>query len=156
MQLEVKNNNFVNLTNLIKVVNIKADLKDYEFNNNRISGIFIIKGKYIKDTIDRFQDFEEEIPFEILFTMPVNIINNVTLKDFEYFEVERRGIETEFTLTVEYESDDFESSLNNTTEYDNIKKEVEQKLNESLDVFDHSESLNLPTTEQTIKIRIKF
>ena len=60
MQLEVKNNNFVNLTNLIKVVNIKADLKDYEFNNNRISGIFIIKGKYIKDTIDRFQDFEEE------------------------------------------------------------------------------------------------
>ena len=156
MQLEVKNNNFVNLTNLIKVVNIKADLKDYEFNDNRISGFFIIKGKYIKDTIDRFQDFEEEIPFEILFTMPVNIINNVTLKDFEYFEVERRGIETEFTLTIEYESDDFGSSLNNTTEYDNIKKEVEQKLNESLDVFDHSESLNLPTTEQTIKIRIKF
>lgn len=155
MQIEVKNNNFIKLDNLIKVQNLNTKISESNFMDNRLSGTYKIEGEYLKKDQDIGQSFSYDIPFDIIFTDKIHNVENVELSDFEYFEIEGRGVEFEATLNIVYNV--FDS-------YHEIKEEVDQKLKEHLEIYDYEDEgeknlvVNsfLPTNESKIKIRINF
>ena len=155
MQIEVKNNNFIRLDNLIKVQNLNTKINDYNFVDNRLSGVYKIDGEYLNKDFDNTQSFSYDIPFDIIFTDQIQNIENVELSDFEYFEIEGRGLEFEATLSIMY---------NTYSPYQEIKEEVDQKLKEHLEIYDYEEEVErnlventfLPTNESKTKIRIQF
>lgn len=155
MQIEVKNNNFIKLDNLIKVHELKSKINEYNFDNNRLSGLFEVEGTFLKKDIGDLQTFNYSVPFDIIFTEDIKNIESVELIDFEFFEIEGRGIEFEGTLIIRY---------NNSNPYQIIKEEVDDKLQEHLDVFENdivedrilTSNSFLPTKDIKTKIKIQF
>lgn len=142
MKIEVLNNCFIELDDLIKVLNVKCSLVNYNFDNGILKGILQFEGEYINSSssFDEPFNFFKEIPFEIVFVEKVESLNDVTIDGFEYFEVERRGIETEVKLLIS-NYDERHSSKNDydiidfnleNSEYDIIKEDVENEIDNIL------------------------
>lgn len=167
MKLEIKNNNFIEIDDLIKVNNISCKLDEYQYENGTLKGQFQIQGEYIKDSssFDKPFNFFQLIPFEIVFVEKINEITNIYIGEFEYFEVERRGIETEINIVINDEETDLDcrkeedESIRNETNYEIIKDEAE---NEIANVLDQTFSLSdvdnnnalLPTSAKRTIIKI--
>lgn len=180
MKLEIKNNSFIEIDDLIKVNNISCNLDNYQYENGTLKGQFQIQGEYIKDSssFDKPFNFLNYVPFEIVFVEKVNEIRNISVEGFEYFEVERRGIETEITIVInddereliheeEVLSKDNENnyeeevlSKDSENNYEDIKDEVENEITNVLDqtfIVDSNKNSSYPvfptsTKRTTIKI----
>ena len=140
MKLEIKNNRFIEIDDLIKINNISCELDEYHYENGTLKGQFQIKGDYIKDSssFDKPFNFFNYVPFEIMFVDNIKEIKDISIGGFEYFEVERRGIETEIILVINNNDRDYsnlEDEVTNLEEndYNEIKKEVENEITNVLD-----------------------
>lgn len=140
MKLEIKNNSFIEIDDLIKVNNISCNLDNYQYENGTLKGQFQIQGEYIKDSssFDKPFNFLNYVPFEIVFVEKVNEIRNISVEGFEYFEVERRGIETEITIVINDDEREliYEEEVlpkDNENNYEEIKDEVENEITNVLD-----------------------
>ena len=140
MKLEIKNNSFIEIDDLIKVNNISCNLDNYQYENGTLKGQFQIQGEYIKDSssFDKPFNFLNYVPFEIVFVEKINEIRSISVEGFEYFEVERRGIETEITIVIndderELISEEEVLSKDNENNYEDIKDEVENEITNVLD-----------------------
>ena len=140
MKLEIKNNSFIEIDDLIKVNNISCNLDNYQYENGTLKGQFQIQGEYIKDSssFDKPFNFLNYVPFEIVFVEKVNEIRSISVEGFEYFEVERRGIETEITIVIndderELISEEEVLSKDSENNYEDIKDEVENEITNVLD-----------------------
>lgn len=105
MQIEIKNNQFIEIKDLIKVLDIEALIRSYIFDNFSLNGEYEFKVKYcsLSKQLDDVEQLETRIPFEIV--MPeVQSIDKIEMINFEYYAVERRGIEIELTLNIEYQT----------------------------------------------------
>lgn len=167
MKLEIKNNSFIEIDDLIKVNNISCNLDNYQYENGTLKGQFQIQGEYIKDSssFDKPFNFLNYVPFEIVFVEKVNEIRNISVEGFEYFEVERRGIETEITIVINDDEREliYEEEVlpkDNENNYEEIKDEVENEITNVLDqtfIVDSEKNSSYPvfptsTKRTTIKI----
>ncbi len=144
MKLEIKNNNFIEIEDLIKVCSIECTLDEYSCENKILKGVLKFQGEYLKDSsnFDTPFIFLKLIPVEIVFIEDIQNIKEVIISSFEYFEVERRGVETETTLLIIQEedrevensfNDEIISSVNLEDEYNNIKEDVNNEIENILD-----------------------
>ena len=99
-----------------------------------------------------FNNLYHCLPFEIIFTNNLNDVSKVNLQHFEFFEVERRGIEIEFTLSIEC-YDKKTSFIDELS--DNITKEIDDKLNKEVnfEIIDKEETI-FPSNEAKSRIRL--
>lgn len=171
MKIEVLNNNFIELEDLIKVLNVKCELNSYNYENGILKGFLQFEGEYINSSssFDEPFNFFKQVSFEIMFVENIGPIENVSIEDFEYFEVERRGIETETKLSITYveerkvskEDDIIIENFDENNEYDSIKENVESEIDNILTdaLIDHidipKEETVFPTNSRRTKIKIQ-
>lgn len=162
MKLEVLNNNFIEIEDLIKTLHVKCNIINYQYENKILKGNFEIEGEYVNDS-SNFElpfNFIRNVPFEIMFVTEIDNITNVNINKFEYFEVERRGIEFEIELSIDYNEirEVSQEVINNeNNEYENIKEEVQNNISHILDsTLDTNEkSVQIyPTSTKRTKIKI--
>lgn len=171
MRLEIKNNNFIEIEDLIKVNSIECILDEYSYDNGTLKGVLKFQGEYLKDSssFDAPFNFLKYIPIEIVFVEDIKMIKEVKIELFEYFEVERRGIETETTLLIKDEEErevinDLEEENNEIEnlnhDYDDIKDNVQTEIDNILDQTFNIESNDddnnkiFPTKTNRTKIKI--
>ena len=157
MQLEVKNNNFIKLNELIKIQNFNAHILNYDFYDNKLIGKILIEGEALKNIndLDEVSLFSEEMDFEILFTNGIMEVSNVSIKNVDFFEVEGRGIEVEFTLLIEYAQNmQTESAYESVIQ--RIESDIDEKLEDEIFLKEEESETIFPTKEAKTRIRIKF
>ena len=88
MKLEIKNNNFIEIEDLIKVCSIECTLDEYSCENKILKGVLKFQGEYLKDSsnFDTPFIFLKLIPVEIVFIEDIQNIKEVIISSFEYFE----------------------------------------------------------------------
>lgn len=154
MNIEVKTNNFLPIVGLTSVLELNSVISYYNYEDNKLTGEISLSGKCIvnKESVEKEKYIDDSLPFEIIFTNNLNDISEVNLQQFEFFEVERRGIEIEFTLTVEYNENN-SSSIDQLSEI--ITKEIDDKLNDEVNFekIDKVETI-FPSNEAKSRIRL--
>ena len=154
MNIEVKTNNFLPIVGLTNVLELNSIITYYNYDDNKLTGEIALKGKCIinKESVEVDEYIEDSLPFEIIFTNNLNDISKVNLQHFEFFEVERRGIEIEFTLSIECNE---KNSLFIDELSDNITKEIDDKLNKEVNFekIDKVETI-FPSNEAKSRIRL--
>ncbi len=169
MKLEVLNNNFIEIEDLIKVLNVNCNLNEYIYENGILKGEFEFEGEYVNDSssFDKPFNFFKKIPFEIMFVEEIDEIEEVKIEKIEYFEVERRGIESEINLVIKSKEErghtaeellEVENQI--VEEYDIIKEEAENEITHILDnTFNDEKPVEsndqvFPTTSKRSRIKI--
>ena len=160
MKLEIKNNQFIDINDLIKTNKLNCSVENYNYENKLLKGEFLIQGEYINDSscFDEPFNFFKKVPFEIMFIEDVIDLDDVEIKELEYFEVERRGIEIEITLVLTYNNNRSENIENVTEEiYEEIKNDASTSVDEILNntLLEQKVSTNtFPSNERKTRIKL--
>ena len=134
MNITVNSNAFVKLDKMVGLSEVDIKISDYLLQNNTLKGNVKIFGEYYTDELEYennngLKEFEDIVPFEIVFNKDCPIINMININNFEYYEVAGRGIETAFDLEIDYNNSYLEEEKTN----EEIKEEVTNKIDELLE-----------------------
>ena len=146
MELRMNFNTFIKLKNASKISDLSGEIIEYNLNERELEGIFLVQGSYLKDDLNELTSFKEEIPFNIVLMEKEIDINDVDCVDLDYGLVEGRGVDVSFELLVEY------SELEEEDTRDVIKTEVE----EDATIFDVNENTEEIKEEITKEIERKL
>lgn len=107
MNVTINSNAFTKMDRMIGLSVVEIKILDYYLQNRILSGNVKIYGEYYTEdsefeTNNGLKEFENIIPFEVVFSKEDPIIDEIYIKNFEYYEVAGRGIESVFDLCVEY------------------------------------------------------
>lgn len=131
MELRIKCDAKVNLEGLINIVNVMCEINDYNVDNNSLSGSVNVKGNYIKDDLHATYDFNENVPFTVVFKNNIEKIEKIEVEDFIFNEIVNNGIECKFNIFISYE--DIESFNEDESLEDKetvVGKVIEEELEE--------------------------
>lgn len=126
MELRIMCDAFVEIQNAIKISDVEATIKDYYFDDLTLKGNVLITGSYTKyESLDKEYDdtfiFSDEVPFTIVFKNSNYEIENISIKELNYYEVVNQGIKCDFQIVVEY---DESKEIELKDESDKIIKEI--------------------------------
>ena len=148
MILRINCNSSVNLKNLKEVSEIKSSILDYKLLNNQLNGNLLLSGKYISNIDMLVYEFNDLIPFSVMFNEVIDEIKNVSCEDFTYKHDDKNSeaIIVTFSLKVEYtnpiikEEDEVQKQIDNTIN-EVLDKEIENRsYNEEFDIFNLNDS----------------
>ena len=67
LELRMNYSAFIKLRNFVKINDISAEIKDYNKNEDVINGKLDVCGNYLEEDLVKSNNFNEEIPFSIIF-----------------------------------------------------------------------------------------
>ncbi len=102
MNLKMNYNAFIKLKDFFKLVDVSAEIEEYENKQGSLEGILSIKGKYKRRDNITEEYFLEKIPFTILMNTTDFEVEDINCIDFEFLSVDGRGIDVTFDIAVEY------------------------------------------------------
>lgn len=159
LELRMNYSAFIKLRNFVKINDISAEIKEYVKKNDIVNGKLDVCGNYLEDDLIKSNNFNEEIPFSIIFANADFEIVDIDCVNLDYQTIDGRGIEVMFDVLIKYE----DYSVNNTIEdiievpvlinetendYEKIKEikeaEVDKEIEEQLDLCID----NVPTIEE--------
>lgn len=178
LELRMNYSAFIKLRNFVKINDISAEIKEYKKNEDVVVGKLDVCGNYLEDDLLKSSNFNEEIPFSIIFTNDDFEIIDIDCVNLDYQTVDGRGIEVMFDVLIKYEEyneDDVDIENNDkeniieipviidedkTICYEEIKElkeeEFDKRLEESLDLSsDHAPTNELVEEKEkrrTIKV----
>lgn len=161
LELRMNYSAFIKLRNFVKINDISAEIKEYVKKSDVVNGKLDVCGNYLEDDLVTSNNFNEEIPFSIIFSNESFEVVDIDCVNLDYEIVDGRGIEVMFDVLIKYE--DYKDEVmeeENVIEvpviveeepsklYEQIKEEkeaiidleIEKKLNLSID--------NLPTEDE--------
>ncbi|MBQ8292719.1 MAG: hypothetical protein IJ501_01175 [Bacilli bacterium] len=160
MNIQVNSNAFTKLDKMVGISLVDVELLNYDLVDSILKGEIKIYGEYYS-TDEKYQDnnglnnFENIIPFEVVFTKNNVELKSIEVKDFEYYEVAGRGVEATFNIEIEYDEmvddliiDDKESLK------EEITNQMDQMLSEKLEIKTDNfleEKIVLPVERTTKK-----
>lgn len=145
MELRMNYNYFIKLKNVTKINDISAEVIDYQYEQDELKGILGVAGSYYRpDTDEVTYPFNEEIPFEIMFTSEIFDISDVDCINLEYDLIEGRGVEVMFDISVNYEK-----SQNDTFVSEDEIIQAEELSNRAFESDLEKEELEQATTEDS-------
>lgn len=161
LELRMNYSAFIKLRNFVKINDISAEIKEYVKKSDVVNGKLDVCGNYLEDDLVTSNNFNEEIPFSIIFSNESFEVVDIDCVNLDYEIVDGRGIEVMFDVLIKYEEyKDEVMEEENVIEvpviveeepsklYEQIKEEkeaiidleIEKKLNLSID--------NLPTEDE--------
>ncbi len=135
MNVTINSNAFTKMDRMIGLSVVEIKILDYYLQNRILSGNVKIYGEYYTEdsefeTNNGLKEFENIIPFEVVFSKEDPIIDEIYIKNFEYYEVAGRGIESVFDLCVEY------TVVIEDTNYIEIEaEEIKEQVTRQIDTF---------------------
>ena len=142
MDLKMNYNSFIKLKDFFKVLNISAEIDEYNVKNDTLEGVLHIKGKYLRRDNVSEEYFLEKIPFSIVINDQDFEVEDINCIDFEYIGVEGRGVDVSFDILVKYLDNQNDNILILTNE-DKIDLKILNKIkNKNIEKIDVS-NINL-------------
>lgn len=141
MNVTINSNAFTKLEKMVGLSVVGIKVSDYRLQDQELSGNVKIYGEYYTEEEEYeknngLKEFENLIPFEIVFSKEDPIIEEIDIENFEYYEVAGRGIEASFDLVVEYVVNDKEENEDEYIEEvkEQLTREIDELLEEKLEV----------------------
>lgn len=103
MELKMNYNSFIKLKDFLKIIDLSAEVDEYNIIDESLEGNLNIKGKYIKRDNVTDEYFLEKIPFSIFINNKEFEINDIYCVDIEHVGIEGRGIDVSFDIFVNYD-----------------------------------------------------
>lgn len=164
LELRMNYSAFIKLRNFVKINDISAEIKEYVKKSDVVNGKLDVCGNYLEDDLVTSNNFNEEIPFSIIFSNESFEVVDIDCVNLDYEIVDGRGIEVMFDVLIKYE--DYKDEVmeeENVIEvpviveeepsklYEQIKEEkeaiidleIEKKLNLSIDNLPTEDGLNV-------------
>lgn len=163
MELRMNFTSFIKIKDASRINDICGEILDYRVTEDGVVGSLGINGKYYKNDLEKENQFNESIPFNIVFTTPKFELIDLDCVNLDYDLVEGRGIEVSFDIKVEYNGledapDAIETIGERTveeqeetvptiesTELEEIKDEITEKVSSKLEETLKFKDDNLPT-----------
>ncbi len=122
MELKMNYNSFIKLKDFFKVIDINAEVDEFNTEGLLIEGNLTIKGKYLKRDNVTSEYFNEMVPFSISMNMENIDVEDIYCVDLEYVGVEARGIDISFDIFINYNKvlDDEREEIKNEEIYNNV------------------------------------
>lgn len=137
MNVTINSNAFTKMDKMVGISVVEIKILDYYLQNRILKGNVKIYGEYYTDDVEfetsnGLKEFENIVPFEIVYYKEDPIIDNISIKNFEYYEVAGRGVESVFDLCVEY-TVETEHVSQNEIEAEEIKEQVSRQIDTILE-----------------------
>ena len=163
MELRMNFTSFIKIKDASRINDICGEILDYIVTEDGVVGSLGINGKYYKNDLEKENQFNESIPFNIVFTTPKFELVDLDCVNLDYDLVDGRGIEVSFDIKVEYNEleeapDAIETSGERTvdeqvetaptiesSELEEIKDEITEKVSSKLEETLKFKDDNLPT-----------
>ena len=163
MELRMNFTSFIKIKDASRINDICGEILDYSVTEGGVVGSLGINGKYYKNDLEKENQFNESIPFNIVFTTPKFELIDLDCVNLDYDLVEGRGIEVSFDIKVEYnELEDAPDAIETigertveeqeetvptieSTELEEIKDEITEKVSSKLEETLKFKDDNLPT-----------
>lgn len=149
MDIKMNFNSFLKLKDFVKVNDLSAEIIEYFVKNDLLTGKLSVRGKYLKQDMEREYHFDEDIPFNIVFNEEY-IIEDIDCISFDYQIVEGRGIDLSFEVEIKFEEED--TLDEEETEIEEIPVEIDQEK-EKAEV--ENNNVEIETTEYEIRNTIE-
>lgn len=163
MELRMNFTSFIKIKDASRINDICGEILDYSVTEDGVVGSLGINGKYYKNDLEKENQFNESIPFNIVFTTPKFELVDLDCVNLDYDLVDGRGIEVSFDIKVEYneleEAPDAIETIGERTvdeqvetaptiessELEEIKDEITEKVSSKLEETLKFKDDNLPT-----------
>lgn len=163
MELRMNFTSFIKIKDASRINDICGEILDYRVTEDGVVGSLGINGKYYKNDLEKENQFNESIPFNIVFTTPKFELIDLDCVNLDYDLVEGRGIEVSFDIKVEYnELEDAPDAIETigertveeqeetvptieSRELEEIKDEITEKVSSKLEETLKFKDDNLPT-----------
>ncbi|MCI6716058.1 MAG: hypothetical protein MR485_00990 [Mollicutes bacterium] len=163
MELRMNFTSFIKIKDASRINDICGEILDYRVTEDGVVGSLGINGKYYKNDLEKENQFNESIPFNIVFTTPKFELIDLDCVNLDYDLVDGRGIEVSFDIKVEYnELEDAPDAIETigertveeqeetvptieSTELEEIKDEITEKVSSKLEETLKFKDDNLPT-----------
>lgn len=171
LELRMNYSAFIKLNKFVKINDISAEIKEYVKNGEVINGKLDVSGNYLEEDFIKSNNFNEEIPFSIIFKNENFEIVDIDCVNLDYQIIDGRGIEVIFDVLIKYEEECVEESEDiieipviveeEKVDYEAVKEEKEEEtdllIEEKLDLcndFSPTEEKNITETKKTEKKRV--
>lgn len=151
MEIKINSNAEVSLSKLVSLESIESKILFYKLKDQTLIGDVSIYGKYLKKdnkkpANDVVVEFEEIVPFTIVFNRENIKIDEVKIEDFKY-ELFEDGVKCSFVIEIEYNDEFQEVPIEPNYELEDEEKievlkemndeisEITNKLDEKLEEF---------------------
>lgn len=157
MELKMNYNSFIKLKDFLKLINISAEINDYNIENEVIEGTLSIKGKYLKRDNLTDEYFDQNIPFNIAMNDANFEIEDIYCINLEYICIESRGVDVSFDIFVDYENldikndEDLKNQNDEILDIESLKSIETQRIDSLLENTLVYKEDNLPTEEIIIR-----
>ncbi|MBQ3253299.1 MAG: hypothetical protein IJA65_01995 [Acholeplasmatales bacterium] len=150
MQIEIVKNKFLELNNISYML---GHLEKFSINN--ISGSKAICSIDINLSYKDINDQEcfKSLPFDFDIDLEELKINNVSLKDTKIYIIERKGINIDYVLSVDYENDK-EIEVVNIND-DNFKEEIIEEIEDEIEDYIEKKGNITPEAKEQIISKVK-
>jgi len=156
MELKICCDASVKLEKMSNVMEVECNVRDYRLEGDTLNGDIIIRGNYIKDVLEEYHEFNEIVPFTLVFNDKGYVIESISIEDFTCQEIINQGIECNFNILVNYkegtipsevEIDDVDLDDIVDDDYDNNDYD-----NNDFDDNDNIEEIEFETDEKIIEV----
>ena len=103
LELRMNYSAFIKLRNFVKINDISAEIKEYVKKNDVVNGKLDVCGNYLEDDLVKSHNFNEEIPFSIIFASGDFEVVDIDCINLDYQTIDGRGIEVMFDVLIKYE-----------------------------------------------------
>lgn len=150
MELKICCDASVKLEKMTNVMEVECVVGDYRVEGDTLDGNIIIRGNYIKDVLEDYHEFNEVVPFTLVFNDKGYVVTNISVQDFTCQEIINQGIECNFNILVNYTESDNVIDL----EIDEVELEdIEEDIKEEQDYDDNSiDEIEIETDEDIIAV----
>lgn len=130
MNIRINCQAFLEKRKILSIVQLKADIHDYEMEQKQIIGNIAIEGDCYLDNLDEMVSIKELVPFNVMLAEQSKVtlqdIMALEIQDFVYHIVDGRGLELEFDIVVQtLESGSVSSNKNDQL---NLVEQTEQEI----------------------------
>ncbi len=157
MEIRMNFDAFLKLKNFVNVNDIKAEIVEYDINNDQLLGKLSVRGKYLKSDMEKEYHFDEDIPFNIMFNENYEV-EDIDCINFDYQIVEGRGLDLFFEILVVFNEEEvIPVPVEVIEELETATTEDENILDEELDLRTSDEvSLEELKEDETEKVNKKL
>ena len=161
MELKMNFNSFIKLKDFFDLIDVSAEVDEFNELDNLIEGKLNIKGKYLKRDNITTEYFSEYIPFSIVISNENYEVEDILCIDVEHVNVESRGFDVSFDILVKYNIFEEETRVDennsltldeeNIVDFEKIKENETKRIDELLYNTLNCKDDNLPTDEIIIR-----
>ena len=161
MELKMNFNSFIKLKDFFDLIDVSAEVDEFNELDNLIEGKLNIKGKYLKRDNITTEYFSEYIPFSIVISNENYEVEDILCIDVEHVTVESRGFDVSFDILVIYNIFEEETRVDennsltldeeNIVDFEKIKENETKRIDELLYNTLNCKDDNLPTDEIIIR-----